>query len=88
VDILISEVATVRRFLDLGSAAQTIDEQLARDTAAQITAYYPRVLLRGVDHFKTFSYANGDLAFTKGQCMQASLRSRPDSHLTGQPSGA
>jgi hypothetical protein len=46
VDILISEVATVRRFLGLGSAAEAIDEQLARDTAARITTCYPRALLR------------------------------------------
>lgn len=54
VDILISEVATVRRFLGLGSVSETIDEDMARDTAERITAYYPRVILRygpsGCDH--------------------------------------
>ncbi len=46
VDILISEVATVRRFLGLGSRAEVIDEPMARDTAERITAYYPSVVLR------------------------------------------
>lgn len=46
VDILISEVATLRRFLGLGSRAEVVDEPLARDTAERVTAYYPRVVLR------------------------------------------
>ncbi|HZD71804.1 MAG TPA: carbohydrate kinase family protein [Actinomycetes bacterium] len=46
VDILISEVATMRRFLGLGSRAEAIDEPMARDTAERITKYYPRVVLR------------------------------------------
>lgn len=54
VDILISSVSTVRRFLELGSAAEEIGEPMARDTAERVTALYPRVILRygpsGCDH--------------------------------------
>ncbi len=54
VDILISEVATVRRFLGLGSASEAISEDMAKDTAERITAHDPRVMLRygpsGCDH--------------------------------------
>lgn len=46
VDILITEVATVRRFLGIGSIAETIDETMARDTAERIAKYYPKVMLR------------------------------------------
>lgn len=46
VDILISEVATMRRFLGLGSKTETIDEAMAKDTAERISQYYPRVVLR------------------------------------------
>lgn len=46
VDILISEVATVRRFLRLGSITEVIDEAMARETAERIAAYYPRMMLR------------------------------------------
>jgi len=46
VDILISEVATMRRFLSLGSRSEAIDEPMARDTAERMSAYYSRFALR------------------------------------------
>jgi sugar/nucleoside kinase (ribokinase family) len=46
VDVLISEVATVRRFLRLGSVGEAIDEAVAWDTARRITRYYRRAMLR------------------------------------------
>jgi sugar/nucleoside kinase (ribokinase family) len=46
VDILISEVATLRRFLGLGSRAEVVDEPMARDTAECVAPYFPRVMLR------------------------------------------
>ena len=45
-DIIISEVATIRRFLGLGSRSETIDENLAKDTAEQISQFYDRLILR------------------------------------------
>lgn len=54
VDILISEIATMRRFLGLGSSSELIDDALAKDTAEQVAAHYPRAALRygpsGCDH--------------------------------------
>jgi sugar/nucleoside kinase (ribokinase family) len=46
VDILISEVATMRRFLDLGEKSETIDDQMAKDTAESISQFYDRFMLR------------------------------------------
>lgn len=46
VDILISEVATVRRFLGLGSKSELIDDNIARDTAYLMTEYYEKLMLR------------------------------------------
>jgi hypothetical protein len=46
VDILISEVATMRRFLGLGNKADTIDKRMALDTAERIGQYFPRTALR------------------------------------------
>jgi len=46
VDILISEVATMRRFLGLGSKTEIIDLAIAQDTAERVRQYYPRVVLR------------------------------------------
>jgi sugar/nucleoside kinase (ribokinase family) len=46
VDILVSEVATVRRFLGLGSTTETIDLAMAQDTAERIGNFYPRAVLR------------------------------------------
>lgn len=46
VDILISEVATLRRFLGLGSKTEVIDAAMAEDTANRISQYYPNVVLR------------------------------------------
>lgn len=54
VGIVISEVATMRRYLGLGSASEVIDEAIARETAEGIACYYPRMMLRygssGCDH--------------------------------------
>lgn len=54
VGIVISEVATMRRYLGLGSASEVIDEAMARKTAESIARYYPRMMLRygpsGCDH--------------------------------------
>jgi sugar/nucleoside kinase (ribokinase family) len=46
VDILISEVATMRRFLGLGNKKEKTDEAMARDIAERIRAFYPRLMLR------------------------------------------
>jgi sugar/nucleoside kinase (ribokinase family) len=46
VDILISEVATIRRFLGLGSKSEIIDDGMAEDTAQRISKYYNRFILR------------------------------------------
>jgi len=46
VDILISEVATARRFLGLGSKLEFIDEEIARNTAIQMNEYYAKLVLR------------------------------------------
>jgi len=54
VDILISEVATMRRFLGLGSAGENIDAAMALQTAELVAGFYPRAALRygpsGCDH--------------------------------------
>lgn len=54
VDILICEVATLRRFLGLGWMAEAVDEPMARATAELVSRYYPRMALRygpsGCDH--------------------------------------
>ncbi|MGA7194098.1 MAG: carbohydrate kinase family protein [Anaerolineales bacterium] len=46
VDILISEVATIRRFLNLGSKLEVVDYNMAEDTMKQIALYYSRLILR------------------------------------------
>jgi sugar/nucleoside kinase (ribokinase family) len=46
VDILISEVATARRFLGLGSKSETIDKDMAKDTANRMSEYYGKLILR------------------------------------------
>lgn len=46
VDIVISEVATIRRFLDLGTKTERIDEKMALETAQQFCNYYNRFMLR------------------------------------------
>lgn len=46
VDILISEVATMRRFLGLGSRAETVDTACAGETLAALKRRYPRSILR------------------------------------------
>ena len=46
VDILISEVATIRRFMGLGSKTEIIDQAIADDTAKRISEYFPRCVLR------------------------------------------
>jgi sugar/nucleoside kinase (ribokinase family) len=46
VDILISEVATMRRFLGVGSSAEKIDLAMAQDTAERMTTDYSRVVMR------------------------------------------
>lgn len=46
VDILISEVGTMRRFLGLGSPSETVDEAVARETAERLSRFYPRAVLR------------------------------------------
>jgi len=46
VEILISEVATMRRFLELGTKSETIDDNIARDTAEQVSQFYKRMILR------------------------------------------
>lgn len=65
VDILISEVATARRFLSLGSMAEVIDEAIARETAERIAVYYPRIMLRygssGCDQQVLADVATGSL---------------------------
>jgi len=46
VDILISEVATMRRFLGLGSKDEIISDTMAADTAKRLSQYFPRLVLR------------------------------------------
>jgi sugar/nucleoside kinase (ribokinase family) len=46
VDILVSEVATIRRFLQLGTKSEIIDDAMAKDTAKQFSHYYGRLILR------------------------------------------
>lgn len=46
VDILISEVATMRRFLGLGNKLEKIDVAMAITTVEVLSAYYPRLILR------------------------------------------
>jgi sugar/nucleoside kinase (ribokinase family) len=46
VDILISEVATIRRFLGRGSKSETIDRKTSEETMKDISQYYDRVVLR------------------------------------------
>jgi sugar/nucleoside kinase (ribokinase family) len=46
VDILISEVATMRRFLGLGNKLENIDGIMANDTAERLKVFYPRLMLR------------------------------------------
>jgi sugar/nucleoside kinase (ribokinase family) len=46
VDILISEVPTVRRFLGLGSRSEVVDHALAAEAASLLRPYYTRFILR------------------------------------------
>lgn len=46
VDILISEVATMRRFLNVGSRSEEIDEKIARETMELLSRYYDGCILR------------------------------------------
>lgn len=46
VDILISEVATMRRFLGLGSKTEGIDEAMAIETVERLKNHYQRFILR------------------------------------------
>jgi sugar/nucleoside kinase (ribokinase family) len=46
VDILISEVATMRRYLGLGSPAEQIDRAIAEETVEHLKNYYSRFTLR------------------------------------------
>jgi sugar/nucleoside kinase (ribokinase family) len=46
VDVLISEVATMRRFLGLGDRSEVIDATLARETLNQLSRYYRGCILR------------------------------------------
>jgi sugar/nucleoside kinase (ribokinase family) len=46
VDILISEVATMRRFLGLGSKAEVVDRAIAETTAQRLKAHFNRFILR------------------------------------------
>lgn len=53
VDILISEVTTVRRFLGMGTPAETVDEAVSKETLEALKPYLERFVLRwgpsGVD---------------------------------------
>jgi sugar/nucleoside kinase (ribokinase family) len=46
VDILISEVATMRRFLGRGSKSEVIDYKMAEETIKEIGQYFNRLVLR------------------------------------------
>ena len=46
VDILVSEVATMRRFLGLGDRSETIDRELAFETLTKASRYYQNLVLR------------------------------------------
>jgi sugar/nucleoside kinase (ribokinase family) len=46
IDILVSEVATMRRFLSLGARTEEIDDAMARDAAVRLAAYYSGLVLR------------------------------------------
>jgi sugar/nucleoside kinase (ribokinase family) len=46
VDILISEVSTMRRFLNLGSKSETVARNMAEETLTKTAAYYDRIILR------------------------------------------
>jgi sugar/nucleoside kinase (ribokinase family) len=46
VDLLISEVSTMRRFLGLGSASEKVDRAVAEETAEALVQYYQRFILR------------------------------------------
>jgi sugar/nucleoside kinase (ribokinase family) len=46
VNILISEVATMRRYLGLGDRSEIITSQEVEQTAEKLTAYYPNFILR------------------------------------------
>jgi len=54
VDILISEVATVRRFLNLGHKDEQVTESIAKETLKYLKPHYERFILRwgpsGCDH--------------------------------------
>jgi len=67
VDILISEVSTVRRFLGLGSKSELIDEAMAKNTAYQMSEYYSRLVLRygpsGCDKQILINRGTGEFSF-------------------------
>jgi sugar/nucleoside kinase (ribokinase family) len=46
VDILVSEVATMRRFLGLGDRSETIDRELAFETLTKASRFYRNLVLR------------------------------------------
>lgn len=46
VNILISEVATMRRFLDIGNRSEKVDRSIAEETAERLAKFYNRFILR------------------------------------------
>lgn len=79
VDILISEVATVRRFLGLGSKTEVIDDGMAKESAEKLSDYYDRVILRygksGCDKQILLNKQNGTLRCEEtGHCMATDKR--------------
>jgi len=69
IDILISEVATMRRFLGLGSKLETIDHKMAEDTIRKVAGYYDRLILRfgptGCDEQLLWDKNNGSLLYNE-----------------------
>jgi sugar/nucleoside kinase (ribokinase family) len=67
VDILISEVATMRRFLGLGSKTEIIDVDMAKDSAQRISHIYDRMILRfgnsGCDKQILLDQRNGNFLY-------------------------
>jgi sugar/nucleoside kinase (ribokinase family) len=65
VDILVSEVATMRRFLDLGSRDERIDQRIAMGTVELLKPHYRRFILRygpsGCDEQILWDGNSGDL---------------------------
>jgi sugar/nucleoside kinase (ribokinase family) len=69
VDILISEVTTIRRFLGLGSKSEIIDYTMAEDAINRMTTYYSRLILRfgpsGCDEQFLWDKNNSKLLYNK-----------------------